>query len=320
MGCWNGTCGITQLAIHSGEPTIGFLIVRNHPDGWAANGHCYSTQYWCPLSLHIEGIYNDYGTLEDVDEGDWNYQLALKYIKANLIEKDLGDNQYHDVPVKKDDLGWEKLADAIHEDRLELVTGGFWKQYYPHVTGLSVGLMMVHKKVFDAIIDGGIVGWRRDKITMETLTKDGWDIVEYFRKSHRLTASAITDSEKAIARMVARSNMDIVCSNDKDNNLKHITISGEGADFNTGKHYMQCLSDKVAEGASNSELEAIIKKMAEFYIFSCAMSMMRKTWMPQSGAGSQSDDMELYTTVNQTVDGIITERLSLYAAQDAEDE
>lgn len=79
---------------------------------------------------------------------------------------------------------------------------------------------------------------------------------------------------------------------------------------------MLYLSNRIAEGADDDELEVIIKKMSEYYIFDCAMSMMRKTWMPQSGAGSQSDNMEMYTTVNQAVDGVIAERLAECAAED----
>lgn len=316
MGCWNGTCGISQMAILSGEPTIGFLMLRNHPDGWAANGHCYSTQYWCPLSLPIEGIYNDYGTLEDVDETNWNYKLATDYIKDNVIEKGVGDNKYHDITVSKDDLDWDKIADAMHEDRLELKTGGFWVKYYPHVTGLPVGFMMVHKRVFDAIIEKGIEGWW-GKATMETLMKDGEDIIAYFRKQNKEYEDAVSKEDLAVARLMQRLNLEMICDNDRNNHLKNITISVEGAGFNTGKEYMGYLSEKISEGYTDEQLKPIIKKMAEFYIFQYAMSMLRKTWMPQAGAGGQSDEMEMYTTVNQAVDGIIAERQAECAAEDA---
>lgn len=320
MGCWNGTCGISQIAIRAGEPTIGFLMVRNPGDKWSANGHCYTTEYWCPLSLHIKGTYNDYGGLEDVDENDWSVEVAHKYIIENMIERDEGENKYHDIAVKKDDLGWENLSEAMHEDRIELeFADGFMKEYYPNTTGLQVGLMMVHKKVFDAIIEQGIDYWG-GAITMDSLMKDGKDIVAYFRENDRTINGAVTDSEKALAEILMDHGMDMVCRDDHDNHLRQITISSEGANFNAGKVYLRYLSEKVYEGYTDEQLDVIIKKLSEFYIFQSAMSMMRKTWMPQAGSGGQSDEPELYTAVNKTVDGIIAERAAERAEWENEDE
>jgi len=320
MGCWNGTCGISQMAIRSGEPTIGFLMVRNPGDKWSANGHCYPTAYWCPLSLHIEGTYNDYGAIDNVDENDWNVEVAHKYIVENMIEQDVGENKYHDIAVKKDDIGWKNLSEAMHEDRIELSIGTMYKQFYPNTTELQVGLMMVHRKVFDAIIKQGIDYWG-GSITMDSLMKDGKDIVAYFRENDKTIKGAITESEKALVEILMDHGMDMVhIKIGKDNHLSQITISNEGANFNVGKEYLRYLSERIYAGDTDEQLDVIIKKLAEFYIFQSAMSMMRKTWMPQAGAGGQTDESELYTAVNQAVDGIITERASERAAWENEDE
>jgi hypothetical protein len=44
----------------------------------------------------------------------------MNMIKKDLVELEEGENQYHDIAVKKEDFGPEKFFEAVHEDRLSI--------------------------------------------------------------------------------------------------------------------------------------------------------------------------------------------------------
>ena len=48
------------------------------------------------------------------------------------------------------------------------------------------------------------------------------------------------------------------------------------------------------------------------------MSLMRKTWMPQAGSGSQNAEEKLYKIVNEVTNNIIDEHEKLYGEYEEE--
>lgn len=72
MGCWNGTCLLSNLPIRYNERAVGYVIKYNlHKDAMLIklNGVCYSHDYAKPISLPIRGMYDDYGGIEDYEKG-----------------------------------------------------------------------------------------------------------------------------------------------------------------------------------------------------------------------------------------------------------
>jgi hypothetical protein len=113
MGCWNKTCGLSNLHITAGTPVYVFVLEKNK-----SYDHCYSTSLFSPLLLPFESTYDDYGGGED------SHGIALGLIMGgitgNLVELEVGENQYHDIAVKKDGFTPEKFFEAVHEDRLSI--------------------------------------------------------------------------------------------------------------------------------------------------------------------------------------------------------
>lgn len=66
MGCWNETCGISNLPILAGEKIRVFLLARGRADSWKHGGTHYIDDLWMPLSMGIRAKYNDYGGVEEV--------------------------------------------------------------------------------------------------------------------------------------------------------------------------------------------------------------------------------------------------------------
>jgi hypothetical protein len=85
MGCWNGTCFISNLPIRHGDEVVGFVIsYDNFKDEVGYSGSCYSEAYARPLGLPFFGTYDDYGGIEDIKES-----IATKYLCHKFNEKDI---------------------------------------------------------------------------------------------------------------------------------------------------------------------------------------------------------------------------------------
>jgi len=78
MGSFNVACSVSNLSLGCGAPVAFFpLVPHQYLHGMNnKDPHCVGTQsmltysncYFNPLSLPIFGVYNDYGTLEDIEK------------------------------------------------------------------------------------------------------------------------------------------------------------------------------------------------------------------------------------------------------------
>lgn len=138
MGCWNQTCGITQLHITAGEKVMVFPLVQSPQDNL-----CYTTPHWTPFAIPFTSHYNDYGAGEDSSGPGLN--AILKFLKENLVEVEQGKNRFHDIPVKREDFDEEKFWEAIHEQRLSVKTH-YGDQY-------QVGMVMIKHSIVEYILE-----------------------------------------------------------------------------------------------------------------------------------------------------------------------
>lgn len=136
MGCWNKTCGLSRLHIYHGDPVYVFVLEQNaiHDD------RCYTTALFSPLLLPFEADYNDYGG------GENERGIALPYVmdglSRKLIEVEQGENEYHDIPVKREGFGAERFFEAVHEGRLSVPN---WKREPTAVDFVMVRQDVVHR-------------------------------------------------------------------------------------------------------------------------------------------------------------------------------
>lgn len=138
MGCWNQTCGITQLHITAGEKVMVFPLVQSPQD----NLRC-TTPYWTPFPISFVSHYNDYGAGED--SSGLGLDAMLKFLKNNLVEVEQGDNKYHDIPVKREGFDENKFWEAIHEQRLS-VKARFGEEF-------QVGMVMIKHSIVEYILE-----------------------------------------------------------------------------------------------------------------------------------------------------------------------
>ena len=92
MGCWNGTCMISNLPIIYGDEIKLVLIRKSYSFDRlkVSGGYVYPSDAFTPSFLPINGKYNDYGMIENVDE-DWNYNLIENVYKDILSDEIIVD-------------------------------------------------------------------------------------------------------------------------------------------------------------------------------------------------------------------------------------
>ena len=144
MGCWNKTCGLTNLHITAGDKAYVFVLEKRNDDN---DGHCYSTHLYKPLLLPFETTYNDYGGGEDSTGPA--FPVIMEGIKRCLHEVEQGENEYHDIAVTKDKFGEELFFEAVHEGRL------FRKGNFADPVKLEY--VMMRKDIVDDILENRVI-------------------------------------------------------------------------------------------------------------------------------------------------------------------
>lgn len=143
MGCWNKTCGLSNLHITAGTEAYVFILEPNKD----SSDRCYSTHLFSPLLLPFVTEYNDYGGGEN--SSGPGFPVIMEAIKENLHEIELGDNKYHDIAVKKDAFNEELFFEAVHEGRL------FRKGHYSDPVKLEY--VMFRKDIVDHILENRVI-------------------------------------------------------------------------------------------------------------------------------------------------------------------
>ena len=141
MGCWNATCGISNLHIKANDEVYVFVLeqVKN------VDSLCYSTAFYKPLLLPFYAKYNDYGDGEECSGPA--LPIIMDSIKQQLIEMEVGENQYHDIEVKRDEFNEELFFEAIHENRLSI-------KGYRGETRLD--MIMMRKDIIDHVFENWV--------------------------------------------------------------------------------------------------------------------------------------------------------------------
>ena len=116
MGSFNATCIVSNLQIEAGEP-VRFLALtasKYHADG---NDHiCYVSGRWQLRCPPIRAQYNDYGTIEHLKKRLAN-RVFFESLSRDCVEKGVGDNQCHDVQVRKG-MTHRQWLEALWEGRV----------------------------------------------------------------------------------------------------------------------------------------------------------------------------------------------------------
>jgi len=291
MGCWDETCGVTQVPIVSGDPVALIFLTncnayhdKEYPDNHS--GHCYSTDIWSPRALPVLAKYNDYGGIEEFAE-NWNTEWIIKGFQRDLIEKPLGENEYHDHAVLRAEVNIERLVDLVHDNRVEILNAYTQKP-------VVIGFMMVHGWVWDMWTTSLIHPWQ-DDISLDQVIAHG---VEFYNGLVSLLDQSASDGQIPMNLYTFRGVVD------HTNSFSAFGDSGniDNIGVQTGiRGYREKLLTMAKQGlaAYHPDVVTVITDIARYLCFHSHMDVLRKTYAPQSGKGSQTQAFDQHIALAQ---------------------
>jgi hypothetical protein len=289
MGCWNKTCGLSNLHIKHGDEVYVFVLEENTNK----TDRCYSTSFWRPVLLPFMSKYNDYGGGEDSSGS--GFRLIMDGIAEDLVEMEQGDNQYHDLPVKKEGFGEEQFFEAVHEYRL------FKTDYYGR--NAVIDFVMMRKDIVDHILENRVIeqyvgegkgtsGYSNSYIhyKFEDILKD---MPEFLDEIVKLTTPLT--GEDALNRMSARMMMrgfSGVFDYDHTNRVSK-WVRSDDYRFSSIVDVSEQVTELLKSG-NRTEAEALLTEYLKGQYINGFMEATRKNWAPGGHEGSQAQDADGY--------------------------
>ena len=273
MGCWNGTCGVSNLPIHHGDKVMALIIKVPLPKKIDnQSGACYANEFAAPVTLAFEGVYNDYGMVEK--------------IKTNLITdsiiKDFGVTDLY------------KLLKNIERD----------EQYSsdPYSKNAAYGLWMCHKHVWDVLTRDPELksGWEKTHPYHYYLDafKEWYELTKKYEPVEKAYFLDLKDRVKnkeenideTMKREVVRHYFDLKNAIEQ-NSFNECTGAGHGSSRIDVGGIADVLQGMIESGkdSNDPEIMTVVNAMCELKAMHIAMENLRKIWFPQSGKGSQSN-------------------------------
>lgn len=311
MGCWNGTCMISNLPIIAGDKVK--LVLLKHSYSFRelkqSGGYVYSNDIFSPSFLPISGSYNDYGTIENIIE-DWNYKLVENELKKilgdyiivdgkkkteyslNDIIKGIERNNLRYFGVDPRDVQDKNLALSVCS-RDENISDD-WKELLeidvePKERKYNMSFVMIREDIWNHII--------------ENYNGEFWNHDDEERKNGKYYITA-----KEWCRY--KFNNSFEERNIKDKRINYTNL------FNNSESGNRLLKpfeyNDILMKSDNSLKESIYNHWSEFIIINSFISGTRKGWMIQPGAGSQNSDWDDHKLLAEKIIDICDKNLKEY--------
>jgi hypothetical protein len=159
MGCWNETCMVSNAPIIVGDPVV-CQIIATSPFAKpleAGDNVSYASQRFWRVGYSFEAQYDDYGWIEHIQENIFSKE-TLDFVRGHMVTREQGENSIHEPAVSSEGLtDWEMFGNWVHDARI--IMGN---PYYPERPQLCVGAVLIHKRVYDAMVAYGRTQIRED--------------------------------------------------------------------------------------------------------------------------------------------------------------
>ena len=337
MGCWNGTCAVSNLHVTAGQKVAVFMLLENAEN----KSFCYGNAYYdlCPLLFY--GEYNDYGAVENCH--GFGLPIVLDAIKDRLYEFGTGPNDCHDIAVNKDNFNIEMLFEADHEDRLGIQDAKSWNtdeyQYRelermrlekgltpPQVFELDRLVNKIKKvdtfrRVTHVIIHGDIFNDIMTKWYIEKYVGDGKGDTGYMNNYTRIYFKDIADSIPEYIAAKKNAHEEIMATGDPKLRMALMRLSGRGdspilasrwiRSFDSGESMSFGLihvEEYIREYEEKEDWEGLagfLKEALTTAWVNSFMSHTRKAWTKQVGMGSQNSEPLGYEVLIQSMSDIL---------------
>ena len=323
MGCWNGTCGLTNLPIIHGDEMYVFPIVESYRDSF-----CYSTALYKSSALPFRAEYNDYGDGEKC--GGVGLEILMEGIKTNLVEMGVGENKYHDIAVKREGFDVDTFFNACHKKRLRFLNP--MRGYENEPRTKDVFFTMIRKDVADRL-------WSEWKIDLwfpqdNRVIPEGFESDKYYLKNvtYEKLATLIPDyMEKKIVSVFDGFGNPEEFDKKKEELFYTKFYRFFQTDYGDREHPLSGIFDhmfstgyadggfakigevaeriivKYFEGEKETAYE-LLRECLIGYMINAYMGSVRKVWMPPMHQGSQSECLDEYLLLNNITNDVINKR------------
>ena len=319
MGCWNGTCGLSGLPIIHGNEIYVFPIVESYRDSF-----CYATALYRPSVLPFRAEYNDYGAGEEC--GGIGLEILMEGIRKQLVEMEVGENQYHDIAVKREGFDVDTFFKVCHKKRLQFKNP--MRGYKDQPQTKDVFFTMVRKDVVDRLWNEWSFGlWKGSNGSVP----DGFESDQYYIKNitYAKLAELIPDFMEHCINKDSRFGKSSESHNDngetpemiKDFYLRYEFFDGFNRDhllsstfsraFDSGFSNIGGVKEKILDaylGGYKETAHTIMRECLIGCMVNSYMEHIRKVWMPPMHQGSQSECYAEYRLMNAITNDIMNER------------
>jgi hypothetical protein len=305
MGCWNGTCGISNLPINAGDEVVAFLIgFYSYNDNPSKSGYCYINDIATPLTLPIYGRYDDYGGIEDVED---TYVLEVMRRQFNLPD---GTNV----------LEW--INDRVERDEVT-VEWNLFKDQEPRKVG--VGLWMVHRHIFDAFKEKAGSWWTNDVKPYDLLKLDAKMFIGWVQERDPELLKALSEEsiEDAQEHLPLTLRIDLWSFNNPRGEIGAVSYDntfmlygGFASCGYAGKSlltrdffrvYQPIMIKAIAEQDTDFQNQ-FVEDVAGYYCMESAMSSIRIGYNSHAGKGSQNNEYDDYEILIAAMQKVIKDR------------
>jgi hypothetical protein len=293
MGCWNKTCALSNLHIYAGEPVYVFIL-ENTPE----TSHCYSTHFYSPILIPFYSQYDDYGTGEN--SSGVGLQIIIDSIKEKLVEKEVGENEYHDIAVKKDNFGEDLLFDSMRENRLEVKNNSLFNnttslQFVMMRADIVDGILSKYKpEIFRRNASGH---YNSNEDSLNDLIGEVDSAIEIIQKELKsiegleLDYMLLSYSYASTYEHIFRKN---------ENKLAEWIRWFDNTSFGRTVNPMKALLAFIHNNQIEEAREFFIDMLKGCFIASF-IERTRRSWIPQSGEGSQDTELKNHKLLAQTI-------------------
>ena len=339
MGCWNGTCGLSGLPIIHGTEIYVFPIIESYRDSF-----CYATALYRPSVVPFRAEYNDYGAGEKCSGPA--LELLIDGIRENLVEMEVGENQYHDIAVKREGFDVDMFFEACHKKRLRFANP--MRGYEGEAQTKDVFFTMVRKDVVDRLwnewsfdkwkgSNGSVPdGFESDQYYIKNVTygKMADFIPEYMEKQFDALQEKIKPynmtgdkKEDALSKTMIRTAIRWFFKtpyDERENMLSgmfdHMFGEGyAGGGFSGIGDVDTSITSEYIKGNKETAY-ALMRECLVGYMVNSFMESTRKVWLPPMHQGSQSECHDEYRLMNTITTDVMSARDAEYEDDEADDD
>lgn len=282
MGSFEQTCGITNLPITWGDPVY---VLRLHgPRQNRASYSCYPTDLYRPLCIPFEARYYDYGVVRDVDPDDIGaLQLATLFNDdVNTVISRLLRNEYT----------WNEDHSSDHE----------WNNKH------SAGLWMCHKDALKccdlttALFCNPVAKDEDGNRRYESV-----NFYEYYNLIRQSVLNQLVDIEDRVKKD-DRDLSQIEPFSDSYNPYWYLDLHRvfENTEFDSNLHH-DITAYLILSRNDPDQVNKILDQAGVAVELYHVLRTLRKSFAPQSGAGSQSIEYDTHKRFHTNVNKLIVQ-------------